>query len=140
MEVLPNNVVKEVPQLVQFKTSQMSMLVGIITIVFLGINFVVNYVEKRTDIIPSNNSDVIQILNQQTTILGRLEVQVNTANTMLQQRTPQLSEIQTKVTTNGQVLASMVTLLNEQARVLREQTIVLQKLSTWLDMQIQEKK
>lgn len=132
-----------VPQVVSFKASQMTLLVGILTIAFLFINYVTNYVEKRTDNLQQvggGEADITQILNQQTSILSRLEVLVAADNQMLVSRTPAIGDIQTKVTTNAQVLTSMTALLGEQARVLREQTTVLQKLSIWLDIQIQQTK
>ena len=132
---------KSVPQVIQFKSSQMTLLVGILTIVFLFINYVTNYVEKRMDVSPSSDiNSIVQVLNQQTAILSRLEVLVSADNVILSSRTPAIGDIQTKVAANAQVLTNMTNLLSEQARVMREQTVALQKLSIWLDIQIQQAK
>ena len=123
-------------QLIRFDRSQMAVIGVVFTILFAVLTFIVNYVEKATA--SPAQSDLGLILNKQTDILSRVESKTSEVHDILNARTEVIRGMENAGQANTIALASISLVLNEQAKAVREQTLVLQKLSIWLDMQIKK--
>lgn len=127
-------------QLIEFHKGQLAMIVGTVTVLFLVLNFVVQYVDGKFGVNGgSQHGEIVRILDKQTAILSELKSQQKEIHDLMQNRTQLFTDTKAGVTANASALGAMTTTLQEQTRLLQAQTIVLQKLSTWMDIQIRNK-
>lgn len=135
----------ESAQTVQLKSSQITLILALVTILFLILNFVINYVERATSGTPTVGKleipDSFQaVLNQQTAILSSFQTLVNQDHELLVQRTATINAIAIDAAATKQMLITLAAEHQKQTEALSKQTETLQKLSIWLDIQIRKGK
>jgi hypothetical protein len=121
-----------------FTKTQISLVVGTVTVLFLVITFVMNYVDKQNVGRNQPNQQVVTILENQTAILNTIKGKVDDNNIILNARTTTLADTKQASLDNTKVLVGIAKVLEQQTRLLEAQTGILQRMAAQVDMQFRK--